>query len=316
LRPRLRCPRCEGSVAFDGDLLQCANPHCGQSYPVIDRCPILINDDNSAFCIDDFVARRRTTGQGDRPQDSAAGPLRRAKALLRRFVPDISYPLADFGFDEAIPEMMADNGDKPWILVIGAGDRQLRVKGNAEFVYTDVALLPLTQVVGDAHDIPFADGTFDAVLADSVLEHVADPARCVAQIHRVLKPGGYVYAVSPFMIQVHMGPYDFNRFTHLGHRRLFRAFEECRSGVACGPGMALAWSFERFVASFGRTPSSYALLRSLARFLIFPVKYFDHMLVARPGAYDCAGAYYFFGRRSNHVLSDRDLIRGYRGLIR
>ena len=66
----------------------------------------------------------------------------------------------------------------------------------------------------------------------------------------MLKGRGVVYAETPFMQQVHMGPYDFTRFTHSGHRRLFRRFEEVESGAVCGPGMALAWAYQYFLLSF------------------------------------------------------------------
>ncbi len=84
------------------------------------------------------------------------------------------------------------------------------------------------------------DESFDGVICQAVLEHVLDPYRCVEEIHRVLRPNGLVYAETPFMQQVHGGTHDFTRFTHLGHRRLFRKFAEVDSGVVCGPGMALA----------------------------------------------------------------------------
>src|SRR5207244_1565848 len=71
-----------------------------------------------------------------------------------------------------------------------------------------------------------------------------------AEIWRVLKPDGLVCAETPFMQQVHGGCYDFIRFSLLGHRRLFQAFEEVRSGIAVGPGTALAWSWTYFLTSF------------------------------------------------------------------
>jgi 2-polyprenyl-6-hydroxyphenyl methylase/3-demethylubiquinone-9 3-methyltransferase len=43
---------------------------------------------------------------------------------------------------------------------------------------------------GDALALPFADGAFDAVCAMDVLEHVEAPARVVAEVARVLAPGG------------------------------------------------------------------------------------------------------------------------------
>ncbi len=39
-------------------------------------------------------------------------------------------------------------------------------------------------------DIPYADGSFDAVLVVDVLEHVDDPAHLIAEMARVLRPGG------------------------------------------------------------------------------------------------------------------------------
>ncbi|MBI2807930.1 MAG: class I SAM-dependent methyltransferase [Planctomycetes bacterium] len=42
----------------------------------------------------------------------------------------------------------------------------------------------------DAEQLPFADATFDCVCSMGVLHHVSDTARAVAEIHRVLKPGG------------------------------------------------------------------------------------------------------------------------------
>lgn len=44
--------------------------------------------------------------------------------------------------------------------------------------------------VGDGHQLPFADATFDAVHAHQVLQHVSDPVQVLTEIRRVLRPGG------------------------------------------------------------------------------------------------------------------------------
>lgn len=50
-------------------------------------------------------------------------------------------------------------------------------------------------VLGDALNLPYPDHTFDVVIAAEVLEHIPDDDRAVAELTRVLKPGG-VLAVS------------------------------------------------------------------------------------------------------------------------
>jgi SAM-dependent methyltransferase len=47
-------------------------------------------------------------------------------------------------------------------------------------------------IVGDAHELPFADGTFDLVVAYDVLTHVDDMPRAVGEAARVLVRGGHL----------------------------------------------------------------------------------------------------------------------------
>ena len=49
----------------------------------------------------------------------------------------------------------------------------------------------------DVCALPFRDASFDLVLATDVLEHVRDEARAVAELHRVLRPGGALVATVP-----------------------------------------------------------------------------------------------------------------------
>jgi SAM-dependent methyltransferase len=55
--------------------------------------------------------------------------------------------------------------------------------------------LPFEQVQGrlaDATALPFDDGSFDAVIAMHMLYHVASPAAGIAEMYRVLRPGGFL----------------------------------------------------------------------------------------------------------------------------
>ena len=50
--------------------------------------------------------------------------------------------------------------------------------------------------LGDVHDLPFDDGSFDCVAALWMLYHVADLHRGLAEVRRVLRPGGTFLAVT------------------------------------------------------------------------------------------------------------------------
>lgn len=49
---------------------------------------------------------------------------------------------------------------------------------------------------GNAEEIPYSDEKADIVFCIGVLEHIKDWRKCLEEIKRVLKPGGYVYLVS------------------------------------------------------------------------------------------------------------------------
>src|SRR5947209_6594551 len=79
------------------------------------------------------------------------------------------------------------------VLVVGAGSSG-RLLQDVDVTTTDIQELPGVDVVCDAHDLPFEDGSFDAVIAIAVLEHVFDPNRVESEIRRVLRMGGLVYS--------------------------------------------------------------------------------------------------------------------------
>lgn len=68
-------------------------------------------------------------------------------------------------------------------------------------------------VLGDGCNMKFADNSFDTVLNIQVLEHVFDPIRMVAEIGRVLKPGGHAVFLIPQTAYMHFAPYHYYNFT-------------------------------------------------------------------------------------------------------
>lgn len=68
----------------------------------------------------------------------------------------------------------------------------------AEFGSADVpAPGRFAAVRGDARGIPFDDATFDRIIASEVLEHIADDGAALAELVRVLRPGGSIAVTVP-----------------------------------------------------------------------------------------------------------------------
>ena len=113
------------------------------------------------------------------------------------------------------------------VLDIGAADGWLRsfLSPSARYVAFDY---PVTatglyrtrpDVFGDAASLPFTDSSLDAVACYEVLEHVRKPDAVMAEISRVLIPGGVAELSMPFLYPVHDAPHDYQRWTRHGWER-------------------------------------------------------------------------------------------------
>ncbi|MBI3074750.1 MAG: class I SAM-dependent methyltransferase [Parcubacteria group bacterium] len=118
------------------------------------------------------------------------------------------------------------------VLDIGAGPGQFReLYKNCRYVGMDFYPFSGVQVISDiTKRFPFQENIFDYVVLSNVLEHLNEPKNTLRECFRVLKPGGRVIILVPFIIKVHQAPYDFLRYTHfmlkyLLERSYFSAIE-------------------------------------------------------------------------------------------
>lgn len=115
--------------------------------------------------------------------------------MLRRTVEGLDprgLRMADIGCGDAgLPIAFAESGARAAGLEVSpASIERGRLRAEEHGVQVD-----LRQGVAEA--LPWADASFDLVVLDNVLEHVQDRARTLAEIRRVLVPGGILYLVTP-----------------------------------------------------------------------------------------------------------------------
>ncbi len=104
-------------------------------------------------------------------------------AVLRRLEPGMD--VLDLGAGRGLVAQMAFRGLTRRVVGIDL-DRRVGSNPNLD-----------EGIVASATDLPFAPLSFDLVVCDNVLEHIADPARVMGEIARVLKPGGRFLAKTP-----------------------------------------------------------------------------------------------------------------------
>jgi SAM-dependent methyltransferase len=310
------CPRCRSRVAPCADAdrnraYRCTNAGCGLSkegFPLLDAQPVLIDFDASIVDRAGIVTRNGGSVQN---RDVNGTWLRtRVHRLLRGHNHNARRIAAGL-----TAELKMHRG-KPRVLIvgggtIGTGSRSLCGDRDVEVISLDIYASPHTTFVADGHRIPLVDASVDAVWIQAVLEHVLDPSAVVAEIHRVLKPDGIVFADTPFMQQVHEGIYDFTRFTLHGHRWLFRRFSVIDAGVTRGAGTGLVWSIRYFIRALTRN----SRISTMLTLPFFWLRYADQLLDNGMSA-DAASGVFFLGRRSDTSISPRDILGFYDELQR
>ncbi len=89
----------------------------------------------------------------------------------------------------------------------------------------DIRPGPGVDIVGSVYELPFKDNEFDIALCMVILEHLEEPKRAIAEINRVLKPGGKILVSVPFMFPMHATPGDYWRFTKYGLKLMFKDWD-------------------------------------------------------------------------------------------
>jgi SAM-dependent methyltransferase len=181
------------------------------------------------------------------------------------------------------------------VLNIGSGPRIIAPG------ITNIDMTPYAgvEIPADATAIPLPEGSAARVISDNVFEHLRNPERAVAEIHRLLEVGGVAYIATPFLYPFHSSPSDYQRWTKTGLETLFADFEIVESGVRAGPFSALcayACHLTGVIFSFG-SPFLNSLFTNLSMFVLFPIKLPDLIFNHWPGAEEMAAVLYIVIRK-------------------
>lgn len=280
IEPHFACPLCRSPLSGEGKNFRCTNNHEFKSLP--SGIPILA----------DMVSF-------ENDEDEHLSGVNWLKSFFKQF-PAVYY----FIWHLFCPVLMIQNrptrifeytGADALIADIGSGPDRLSEK----FINLDLFPFPGVDVVGSADRLPFKDATFDGLTSESLLEHVADPKGVAAEMIRVVKPGGYIYASAPFIHPFHASPDDFNRFTKSGLKELFPGFEVKEVGVRSGPWSAFLIFLAYWlgvVFSFGSRKVS-PFLAHIFMLILGPLKFFDILFSKLPDAEAVSAHLYIIVRK-------------------
>ena len=287
----LACPACGGELMEPAELARLSCQRCGASYAVERGVPFLLTEDS-----------RRTLAAGQVPLPPSAAPAwfsgrwaERLRACCR----------TGFGADRhqrvRLAAFVGAAREDELVVDLGSGSRRLADRVLA----LDVGPFPEVDVVGDGHCLPFRDNSVARIVCTGVLEHVNFPEKVVAEMARVLRPGGRLYVAVPFIQGFHPGSgtqQDFQRYTHIGLLRLLAPFRVVGSGISGGPSVALAWILREYLAlPFAWSRTGYAIVYRVAGILTSWLRWFDVALERSPQAGRIACGFYVIGEKPERV---------------
>ncbi|MSU55781.1 MAG: class I SAM-dependent methyltransferase [Candidatus Taylorbacteria bacterium] len=273
----LRCVSCSGNLTKATDGYSCSR--CNRAYRATDSCLFVIEPSSSLH--------------SERPD----GIVFRLKLWVKKYpklFTVLNHTLGTY-VGKSAKQCISSLPKGSVIVNIGSGAEIIR----EDIINVDIDPYPGVRITADIHTLPFKDSSVDAVISESVLEHVKDPIRAVAEMRRILKPGGLLYIVVPFIIGYHSSPGDYYRWTTSGMRELLKEFKEQELGIAVGPTNALTYILREWLATLFsfNSNSLYQILVVFFMVLFAPVNLLDHFLKHYASSPVIAHLYYFIGTK-------------------
>lgn len=159
------------------------------------------------------------------------------------------------------------------VLDVGAGSAPYRENfAHCEYRTHDFGKLEAGQLlnagysridyVSDIATLPVEDASFDVVLCTEVLEHVPEPIRTVAELARILRPGGRLILTAPLGSGIHQEPFHFyGGYTPFWYQRFLQQAGFC--DIAIESNCASFRFFGQEALRFVRTSAPWRLAMPL-----------------------------------------------------
>lgn len=275
----VRCAQCRGNLHLVNDDYECV--YCGKHYQVKDGAIIFINSAN----------------RDNSEQPKSDDLIFRLKSFIK------TSPVLFHILNHTLGTFVGKSA-KRCIAHLPKGSLIVNIGSGAQIIRDDVINLDYVphrgvRIVADAHNMPFKDNSVDAVISESVLEHVKYPEAMVKEMHRILKPGGLLYVTAPFVCGFHSSPDDYYRWTSSGLRELLKDFPEQEFGIVTGPTNACTYILREWLAialSFNST-ILYQLWLLFFMVIFAPLNLLDYILVHFKSAKNMALIFYYIGKK-------------------
>lgn len=220
----LVCPQTRTKLTWEGNSLV---SEAGRAYKVSELgVPVLLSDPGQ----EQYAVSSPQMLEEYQNGHGWGGITRSLRSWLRK---DYRTKASRRALDQVL-ELGQDDG-----LCLSVGGGPTRISPNVTNL--NIGSFPNVDLVADAHVLPYADSSVDSIYCEAVLEHLKEPSVAVGQMFRVLKPGGKVVAITPFLQRFHGYPSHFQNFTLFGHSLLFKraGFRVLESGTCVGPTYAV-----------------------------------------------------------------------------
>jgi hypothetical protein len=278
-RGQLVCPRTREALYLRGEHLESVT---GESrYPIVRGVPVLVTDEER---VASYLALQGSSMVAEYAR-ATRPPLRKAWDRLAGLLGDMRSRESE----EVFQSLFAGLEDGALCISVGGGPARV----HPALLNLNIGLFPNVDVVADAYELPYADGVVDAVHCEAVLEHLELPETAVREMYRVLRPGGRLFAATPFLQAFHGYPDHYQNFTLTGHTRLFArtGFSILGAGTCVGPTFAIRDLFANYLRM---SLPGYAgrIASALWSFVTLPVIYLDRFVNYRPRSTEVASTTY------------------------